>query len=192
MAADNGNTKIPKNVKSILFSGKKTLWTTIKFQSSFQPRDHNEVVEETPTLKSNMSRHSDFNRAMDRLKVHLMIRCGFAEAIDRLGKDLINKEYFDNHIFEDDPRFSDVEVYGLIITTKKDLTGFQILGIATTQDGQQVKLKSPAISTLKKQEGEGYNYPLLELFDEHVDAVILEAKEFMAYKSNNTQLRMAM
>lgn len=184
------SSKIPKNIKSIMFSGKKTLWTAIQFASSFQPRDQNEVVDELPTMRSNMQRHPDFNRAMDRLKVHLMVRCGFAEPVDRLGKP-IDRTYFQDHLFEDDQRFNDVEITGLIITTKKDMTGFQILGIATTIDGQKVKLKSPPISTLAKAEGEGYNYPLRELFDEDADSCVLEAKEYMAYKSANTQLRMA-
>lgn len=177
-------------IKSVIFSGKKTKWTAIQFASSFQPKDQNEVVDEIPTVKSNMERHPDFNRAMDRFKVHLLIRCGFAEPVDRIGKQ-ITKEYFDEHIFEDDPSFADVEVTGVIVTTKKDLTGFQILGISKTTDGQSVKLKSPAISTLKKSEGEGFNYPLIELFDEHMDTLILEAKEFLAYKSANSQLRIA-
>lgn len=184
------SSKIPKNIKSIILSGKKVKWTAIQFASSFQPKDQNEVVDENPTFKSNMSRHPDFDRAIDRLKVHLMIRSGFAEPVDRLGKP-INKEYFDEHLFEDDPRFSDCEVTGILVTTKKELTGFQIIGISTTIDGQNVKFKSPAISTLKKSEGEGYNYPLLELFDEHMDTLLLEALSYMQYKSANQQLRMA-
>lgn len=187
-----GSNKIPKNIKNIMFTGKKTKWTQIQFHSSFQPRGENEVIDEIPTVKSNMSRHADFNRAMDRMKVHLMIRCGFAEPKDRLGKKLIDKSYFDEHIFEDDPRFNEVEVTGIIVTTKKDLTGFQILGTSTTIDGQTVKLKSPPISTLAKAEGEGYNYPLRELFDEHMDTLILEAKEFLAYKNSSMQMKMAM
>lgn len=185
-----GSSKIPKNIKSLTLSGKKTKWTSIQFLSSFQPQGQNDVVDENPTFKSNMSRHPDFDRAIDRLKVHLMIRSGFAEAVDKFNKP-ITKEWFDEHIFEDDPRFSDCEVTGVIVTTKKDVTGFQIVGISTTLDGQNVKFKSPPISTLKKAEGEGYNYPLIDLFDEHMDTLLLECKEYMAYKSANTQLRMA-
>lgn len=184
------SSKIPKNIKSIIFSGKKTKWTSIKFDSSFQPQGQNDVVTETPTFKSDMLRHPDFERSMDRFKVHIMIRCGFAEPIDRLGKP-IDRTYFNEHLFEDDPRFSDVEITGIIITTKKDLTGFQILGTAFTVDGAAVKLKSPVISTLKKAEGEGYNYPLQTIVDEDLDTVLLEALSFMQYKSANQQLRMA-
>ncbi len=184
------SSKIAKNIKSITFSGKKTLWTSIQFASSFQPQGQNDVVDEMPIFKSNMSRHPDFNRAMDRLKVHLMVRCGFAEPVDRLGKP-IDRTYFNEHLFEDDPHFSDVEITGLIVTTRKDVTGFQILGTYFTVDGQKVKLKSPPISTLAKAEGEGYNYPLREIFDEDADTIILEAKQYMLYKSANAQLRMA-
>lgn len=184
------SSKIPKNIKSIIFSGKKTLWTSIKFASMFQPDNQNDIVTETPTFKSDMSRHGDFDRSMDKFKVHLMVRCGFAEPIDRLGKP-IDRTYMNEFLYEDDPRFSDVEITGIIITSKKDLTGFQILGTAYTVDGQQVKLKSPAISTLKKAEGEGYNYPLQTIADEDLDNVLLEALSFMQYKSANNQLKLA-
>jgi hypothetical protein len=146
-------------------------------------------VDEQPTFKSNMSRHPDFNRAADKLKAHLIIRCGFAEPVDKFGKP-IDAFWFNEFLFEDDPKFADVEITGLLVTTRKDVTGFQILGTHTTIDGQTVKLKSPPISTLKLQEGEGYNYPLIELFDEHVDSILLEAKSYMQYKSANTQTRL--
>lgn len=184
------SSKIKKNIKSIMFSGKNGKWTAIKYSSSFQPQGQNDVVAEEPTFKSDMIRHADFERAMERFKVHLIVRCGFAEPVDRLGK-IIDKEYFDEFLYEDDPRFSDVTIQGIIITTKKDVTGFQIVGTAHTVDGQIVKLKSPVISTLKKADGEGHNYPLLELADEHLDTLLLEAGEFLRYKSGNAQLRMA-
>lgn len=180
------SSKIKKTIKSITFSGK---WTTIKFGQSFQPRDQNDVVEEQPTFKSNMSRHPDFERAMERMKVHLIVRCGFANADDRLGKP-IEKAWFDEHLYEDDPRFSEVIVTGIIITTKKDLSGFQIVGTSYTSDGQIVKLKSPVISLLKTDGG--YNYPLLSLVDEHKDVLELEAMEYLKYKSNSQQLKMSL
>lgn len=178
------SSKIKKTIKSISFSGK---WTTIKFGQSFQPRDQNDVIDEQPTFKSNMSRHPDFDRAMDRMKVHLIIRCGFSNADTRLNQP-IDKAFFDEHLFEDDPRFSDVVVTGIIVTTKKDLSGFQILGTAHTVDGQIVKLKSPVISLLKTDGG--YNYPLITLAEEHLSTLELEALEYLKYKSNSKQLKL--
>lgn len=185
------SSKIKKNIKSITFSGKKVKWTTIKFEQNFQPQGQNDTIDEAPTFKSNMARHPDFDRAMEKFKAHLLIRCGFAEPVDRLGKP-IEASYFTNHIYEDDQRFEGVEITGIIFTTKKDQTGFQIIGTHTTEDGQIVKLKSPVISTLKKQDGEGYNYPLLAFADEHKDTLELEALEFLRYKSSNNQLKLAM
>lgn len=184
------SSKIKKNIKSITFSGKKTKWTTIKFGQRFQPRDQNEIIDEEPTFKSNMSRHNDFNRAMEIFKPHLLIRCGFAEPVDRLGQP-IGADYFSQHEYEDDPKFEGIEITGIIITTKKDKTGFQIVGTHTTVDGQVVKLKSPAISTLQKQEGEGYNYPLIHYIDEQLDTLIIEANEYLRYKSNSSQLKIS-
>lgn len=186
------SSKIKKNIKSVMFTGKKTKWTTIKFGQTFQPRDQNEIIDEEPTFKSNMSRHADFNRALEVFKAHLLIRCGFAEPVDRLGIALTpDTLYFKDRIYEVDPRFEGVEITGIIVTTKKDNTGFQIIGTHTTIDGQVVKLKSPAISTLKKSEGEGYNYPLLWHVDEALDTLILECNEYLRYKSNSAQLKIA-
>jgi hypothetical protein len=180
------SSKIRKTISSITFSGK---WTTIKFGQSFQPKDQNEVIQETPTFKSNMSRHPDFERAMDRFKVHLITRSmPFVKPDDKNGK-LIDKKYFDEHLFEDDPRFMDVVVTGIIITTKKDMSGFQILGTTSTVDDQIVKLKSPVISLLRSDGG--YNYPLLMLADEHLETLKLEALEYLNYKSNSQQLKLA-
>lgn len=185
------SSKIKKLVKSITFSGKKTKWTSIKYGASYQPRDQNDIVDEEPIFKSNMVRHADFERAMDRFKVHLMVRCGFAEPLDKFGK-LIDREYFNEHLFESDARFQDVQVTGILVTTKKDLTGFQIVGSDTTVDGQIVKLKSPVISTIVKPEGEGYNYPLQSLADEDLDSLVLEALEFMKGKgAASSQLSIA-
>jgi hypothetical protein len=184
------SSKIKKQIKSVTFSGKKVKWTTIKFGQTFTPVGQNDSIEEQPTFKSNMSRHPDFNRAMEIFKAHLLIRCGFAEPLDRIGQP-ITADYFLDHIYEDDHRFEGVEITGVIITTKKDNTGFQIIGTHTTQDGQVVKLKSPAISTLKKAEGEGYNYPLIAFVDEQLDTLIIEAENYLKYKSDNPQLKLA-
>lgn len=181
------SSKIKKTIKSITFSGK---WTTIKFGQSFQPRDQNDVVEEQPTFKSNMSRHPDFERAMQRLKVHYMLRLlDFLKPEDGDGK-IMDQKYFEEHKYEDDARFENVEITGIIITTKKDMSGFQILGRIETNDGQVSKPKSPVISLLKTDGG--YNYPLLTLADEHIETLKLEALEYLNYKSNSQQLKMSL
>lgn len=181
------SSKIKKTVKSITFSGK---WTTIKFGQSFQPRGQNDVVDEQPTFKSNMSRHPDFDKAMQRLKVHLIIRSlPFVKPDDKFNK-LIDKAYFDEHLYEDDPKFMDVEVTGIILTTKKDTSGYQILGKVEGVDGSITKLKSPPISLIKIDGG--YNYPLMDLAEEHFGALEIEAKEYLNYKSNSPQLKLGL
>lgn len=181
-----GSSKIPKNISSITFDGK---YTTITFGQNFQPIDQKDAVTEVVPFTSDMLRHDDFNRAMDKFKAHLILRSfSFVKFEDRLGK-VIEKPWFDEHLYEDDPRFTDVEVKGIIITTKKDLTGFQIVGSTKSIDDQIVKLKSPVISTLKLDGG--YNYPLLDLAQVHLETLLTEAREFLNYKSGNGQLRIA-
>jgi hypothetical protein len=185
------SSKIPKNIKSIIFSGKKTKRTFITVQENYLPNGENEVIEDNPTYRSTRSRHPDFTRAMDRFKVHIMVRAGFAQPFDRFDKKVIDAQYFADHLFESDDRFSNVEITGIIVTTRKETTGFQILGTYFTEDGEMIKLKSPVISTLKKAEGEGYNYALLVLAEEHLDTLMLEAQEYLKGKSANNQLKIA-
>lgn len=176
------SSKIKKDIRAIMFvSDTKTV---ITFNEKFTPNQHNKAVKETHQLISNMDRHEDFNRAMAKMKVHLMVRSQFAEPVDRLGLP-IQQAYFADHIFEDDERFKGIDVKGIIFTTKDDTTSFQILGTKTTTDGEIIQLKSPVISTIKLPDGVGvYNYPLLVLGDEHKETLLLEALEFKNYKSS--------
>jgi hypothetical protein len=180
MATDS--SKIKKDIKSIIFISEKM--TEINFSSNFTPHNHNQAVKENPRLRSNMARHDDLKDAMDKFKVHLMVRSELMDPTDRLGMT-IEKSYFDDHIYRDDPRLDGVHVTGVIITTKEDTTGFQIIGHKLTKDGKKVDLKSPAISTIALADGENvYNYPLRVFADEHKETLLLEAREFLLYKSN--------
>lgn len=179
---DSRNPKIKKDIRSIIFVSEKM--TIITYKANFTPESHNQAVKEEYPLKSNMARHDDFNNAMDKFKVHLMIRSQFMDPLDRLGMS-IQAPYFTDHIFEDDDRLKGISVKGIIFTTKEDTTSFQIIGQKITTDGEIIPLKSPVISTIKLPEGENvYNYPLITLADEHKETLLLEAREFLNYKSN--------
>jgi hypothetical protein len=180
-------TKIKKNISMITFDGK---YTTIKFQRSFTPDGQQDTVTEEVPFTSDMPRHGDFDKAMDKMRPHLLLRSfAFVEFKDRLSKD-IDKKWFDEFLYEDDPRFEDVEIKSVIITTKKDVTGFQIVGTAFSIDDQPVNVKTPPISTLKLTEG--YNYPLLDIFKAQIETLLDEAIAFINYKSSNGQLKLAM
>lgn len=184
MATDS--SKIKKDIRSIIFVSETI--TIITHKSNFTPNNHNQAVKEEIPLRSNMARHDDFNRAMAKMKVHLMIRCQFMEALDRLGM-VIEAPYFNEHIFEDDERLKGITVKGVIFTTKEDTTSFQVIGQKLTTDGQIIPLKSPVISTIGLPEGEKvYNYPLRVFADEHKETLLLEAQEFLKYKSNALNL----
>lgn len=182
------SSKIKKNISAIYFDGDRT---KIHFSQNFTPSGGKEAITETPIFKSDLGRHPDFERAMERMKVHMMLR-SFGHLIkpdDRTGKKLIDKDWFDEYGYEDDPRFSEAEVKGVIITTKKDESGFYIQGHTLSMDDLPVKVKSPVISLLKVEGG--YKYPLFDLAKEHLEVLLLEAEEFLKYKSNNPQLKLA-
>lgn len=181
------SSKIKKTISAIYFKGERTI---IHFSQTFQPAGQNEVVKEQPIFKSDLGRHADFERARDKFKTHFILNSfPFVKPDDITGK-LINKEWFDAHLYETHPAFMDVNVIGVIITTKDDQTGFQIIGELTNADDKISRWKCPVINLLELNEG--FNYPLITLADEHLDTILLEAEEWLKYKSSNPQLRLAM
>lgn len=181
-----GSRKIPKNISSIEFDGN---YTVIGFNETFNPDGHSKPVDEVKKFRSNMARHADFERAMDKFKAHLILRAlPFVEFKDKLGKE-ITKKWFDDHLYEDDVRFMDVVITKVQVTTKKDLTGFKLIGFTMTVDDQKTPLSCYPISTIKIDGG--YNYPLLDIFKEQTETLLSEAYEYLLYKSANGQLRIA-
>lgn len=181
------SSKIPKRISAIYFKGGSTV---IHYQEQFSPNGQNEVVKETKIFKSNLPRHDDLSRAMERFVVHMIVRALPFVKPDDIANKLIDKDWFDNHLYEDHPNFMDGKVTGVIITTKEDNTGFYVIGELETVDDQKVKLKSPPISTLQL-EAPQYNYPLRSLAEEHLNTLLLEVQEFIKYKSSNPQMRIA-
>lgn len=157
-------------------NGKKKSFTTIHVSAKYTPEKENDIATISFPLKNTMARKGSFDRAMDKMKVHLLVRLGFAEPVDRLGKP-IEAEYFNEHIFEDDPRFEGIDITGIVITTKNDSTGFKIMGTQTTEDGAIAKLTSPVISTIIGSEG--WNYPLAKFAVTHLSDAIEEAKDYI-------------
>lgn len=180
------SSKIPLLISQINFDGK---YTSIKYYQNYTPSGQQEAVTEEYEFTSDNQRHNDFTRAMERLMPHMLLRTlAFIEFKDRLGKD-IDKVWFDEFLFADDPRFQDTVLNNVVITTKKDITGFKLSGTINTIDDQILPFKGAVISTLKMTEG--YNYPLMEIFKSQVETLIEEAKEFMKGKNGNPQLKLA-
>lgn len=179
-------SKIKKNIKGIYFLGAKT---RVLFKERFKPRDYNEIITEETPKTSDFTRHRHFNDAMAVMKVHLLVRLGFAEPVDRLGKviTLDNGDFFTDNIYLDDPRFDNIEITSVIVTTKEDATNFKINGIVTTIDGQKSKIYCQPISTLKATDG-SWNYPLIDFAQIHLEALLNEAEQWLAYKSDQLKI----
>lgn len=185
--APPSSSKIPRKISAIYFKGESTI---IHFSQTFQPQGQNDVIKEQPIFKSDLGRHADFERARDKFKTHFILNSfPFVKPDDIAGK-LIDKEWFDEHLYETHPAFMDVNVLGVIVTTKTDQTGFQIIGEVTNADDKVSRWKCPVINLLNIEGG--FNYPLLLLADSHLDDLLLEADEWLKYKSSNSQLRLAM
>lgn len=180
------SSRIKKTISAIYFKGESTI---IHFSQSFQPQGQNDVIKEQPIFKSDLGRHADFERARDKFKTHFILSSlPFIKPDDITGK-LIDKEWFDEHLYETHPNFMDVNVLGIIITTKNDQSGFQIIGEVINGDNNPSRWKCPVINLLEIDGG--FNYPLITLADEHLDTILLEADEWLKYKSDNPQLKLA-
>lgn len=177
---------IKKNIKGIFFLGDKT---KVLFKERFKPRDHNEIINEETPRKSDFTRHRNFNDAMAVMAVHLLVNLGFTEPTDRLGKliTLENNAFFIDNIYLDDERYKNIEITSVLITTKDDASNFKINGIVTTPSGAKQKISCPPISTIKSTDG-GFNYPLIDFAQLHLETLLIEAKEWLAYKSDQYQI----
>lgn len=186
MSTAPGSSKIPKQIRAIMFNGEKS--TTVTLKERYKPAGSEDIIDETDPKESTQSRHPSFDRAMERMAVHAVVRSDFSDYNDWHGK-LIDADWFDEHLYEDDPRFNSVKVRGIIITSKETVDSFQILITKTTEDGQDIKFKCPAISLIKV---EGWNYPLQALAQQHFETLLIEALEYRKGKSAAGQLKLAL
>jgi hypothetical protein len=179
-------SKIKKNIKAVYFMGEKT---KVLFRERFKPRDHNEVVNEETPRKSDFARHRHFNDAMAVMAVHLLVRLGLTEPTDRMGQliTLENNAFFTDNIYLDDKRYKNVEITSVQITTKDDASSFKIFGILTTPDGMKQKINCPSFSTLKATDG-SWNYPLIDFAQIHLETLLIEALEWIHYKSDQYKI----
>lgn len=164
-------------IKSVSFKGQNTV---IKFQDIDQPRGINDVVTKKNVEESDLIRHMDFVRAMDRFAPHLAIRYGFADTMDRTDFP-IDKKWFDDFAWGSDPRFDGIEMRGIIIQGKDAEDGIQLVGVKIMDDGAELPLKTDAISL--NEDPEGFNYPLRKILFAQLETFITEAQEFRKGKT---------
>jgi len=168
-------------IKSISFKKEKTI---IGFVESYQPRDSNQVAnEKTPGVHIDLPRHADFERAMDKLKPHLVIATGFAEPKDENG-NILQKSHFDDYFADTDEApfaFKGLDVTGIIIQGKNLSDGVQLLGTKTTDNGDVIPFKTGPIALKKSDE---YNYPLMAILDVQIDILLSEAELYRTRKKH--------
>lgn len=179
------SSKIPKHIRKVIFGRKLT---TIQYDERFKPAGMEDVITEYPSIPSDQSRHASFDRAMERIAVHGVLRSENAEAIDKFGKP-IDSAWFADHLYEDDFHFNTTKATGIEIVSKKTCDMFRISLEKTCEDGSVYKWKSPKISLLKI---EGWNYPFQDQAKTDLETLLIEADEFRKGKSSLGQLKMAL
>lgn len=159
-------------IKSIKFTKTETY---IGFVESAQPRDSNDIVNDKMDKRCDLPRHADFERAMDKLKPHLLIACELQKPEDCNG-NYLQPSHFDSFIADEDEEkdgFGGLDITGILIQGKHAADGVQIFGTKTTSAGEVIKIKTPSIPL--KRVPEGYNYPLIDILDNQIDVLLEEA-----------------
>lgn len=177
-------------IKAIHFKKETTI---LGFAESYQPRDANQVANETtPAREFDLPRHADFERAMDKMKPHLLIACEYQKPQDYNG-NFLQKSHFDDYFADTDDeedRFGGLDMTAVIILGKNASDGVILCGTKTTSYGEVVKIKTPSISLVKSPDG--YNYPLLAILDAQLDTLLHEAEEYRSRKKHGAGVQTAM
>lgn len=173
-------------IKQITFTKTETF---IGFVSSDQPRDVNTIVNEKDMKRSDLPRHADFQRAMDKLKPHLLIACGFQTAKDCNGNYLqsIHFNDFFSDTDEEAERFGGLEMTAILIQGKHAADGVQLFGTKLAPSGDVIKFKTPSIPLKRVQEG--WNYELVEILDTQIDKLLFEAEQFRLRKKHGAGMQ---
>lgn len=174
-------------IKQINFKGEETY---IGFVTSDQPRDCNVVINDKDLKRSDLPRHADFVRAMDRLKPHLLIACGFQEPQDCNGNFLTSTHFNDffSDSDEEKDRFGGLTITGILIQGKHAVDGVQLFGTKESPFGIPVPIKTPPIPLTRQPEG--YNYPLTEIFSVQVEKVLFEAEQYQLRKKHGAGVQL--
>lgn len=173
-------------IKQLIF---KATETYVGFVTSEQPRDVNQVINDKDGKHSDLPRHADFVRAMDKLKPHLLIACGFQEAKDVNGNFLQTLHFNDFFADTDEEkhRFGGLSMTGILIQGKHAADGVQLFGTKIAPSGDVVKIKTPSIPL--KRVADGWNYELVEILDTQIDKLLFEADLFLQRKKHGAGLQ---
>lgn len=173
-------------IKQLNFTATETY---IGFVTSDQPRDVNEIINDKNSKRSDLPRHADFIRAMDKLKPHLLIACGFQQPKDCNGNFLQSTHF--NDFFadtdEESERFGGLTMTGILIQGKHAADGVQLFGTKIAPSGDIVKIKTPSIPL--KRVNEGWNYELVEILDTQIDKLLFEAEQFNDRKKHGAGMQ---
>lgn len=172
-------------IKSIFF---KKDSTEIGFDDNISPKDSSFIsYEKTPKTVYDLPRHADFERAMDVLKPHLAIANGWAEPLDAVDNILTEEDFKEFFADSDEAAFGfrGLTVTGILIQGKNAVDGVQIFGTKECINAENVsKVKTYSIAL--ERTPEGFNYPLIEILDNQIDRLLLEAEKYKNKKKHGS------
>lgn len=173
-------------IKHIVFKKDETF---IGFVESMQPRDSNDPINDKNMKRSDLPRHADFERAMDKLKPHLLIACELQKPVDHNG-NYLQPSHFNDYLADDDnekDRFGGLTVTAILIQGKHAVDGVQIFGTKTTSWGAVINLKTPSIPL--KRQPDGWNYELVDILDDQIDTLLTEGDLYNARKKHGAGMQ---
>lgn len=165
-----------QRIKAVTFKNSGKI--LIELNRSAASRNSEGVVNKNEKVLSDLQPHGDLLRAAEKMMPHILIAMEFAKpTYDVINKDFpIDKKWFDNFDFADDPRFEGITLTGVIVVGKEAADGIYLLGTKETANGGISKLKTPLISLLK--DADGYNYPLQNILDAQFETFVTEVLEY--------------
>jgi len=157
----------------------------IKFQQTARTgrQGINEPYSSVSTDNPDLEVHRHLKDALFRLVPHTMFSTGFADHKVAIPTSIDDKKWFDDGHFEDDERFSSIEVTGVEFIGKTAIDGIKIHAVKKNDKEENTKFKTPVIYLDRNVEGA---YPLVAILIAQIETLIFEIDAYMEGKNANS------
>lgn len=133
----------------------------------------------TWTKESNQFLSADLNNCIERCIPHIMFGGEYISEEISLDGKLDYAKWFNKHEYQDDERFTGVEVTKIQFIGNEALDSVKIWGHKITQRTEKpfkTPLETPVLSLMR---GGDHQYPLVTLLDEHMNNLLLALDDWL-------------
>lgn len=157
----------------------------LKFQQTARTgrQGINEPFSSIDTSNPDLEVHRHLKDALFRLIPHTLFSTGFADAKVSIPTAIEDKKWFDDGHFEDDERFSNIEVTGIDFIGKHAIEGVKIHAVKSNGKDEKTKFKTPVIYLDRNVEDA---YQLVVILNAQLETLIFEIEAYMDGKNANS------